>query len=141
MSPTIPPSVPDRDDLGRLLVLAAAEVEAIPWEPLRGLEGVTHKVLWQSGDVVIGLIRVEPGAVKPEHSHHGAHHHILITRGEATMLGRPLSAGAYLYIPPGVPHEVVDVGPDGCTFFYTYRPLELPTTDPRDHGGVVASPV
>lgn len=131
----------ERDDLGRVMVLAAEEVDRIPWEPLRDLEGVYSKALWQSGDVVIGLIRVEPGATKPAHRHHGAHHHILIVAGSATMLGRPLSAGAYVYVPPGVPHEVVDVGPDGCTFFYTYRPLEL---GPHPHDadlGAAVSPV
>jgi mannose-6-phosphate isomerase-like protein (cupin superfamily) len=126
MSPSLPPPAQGRDDLGHLILLAAADVAAMPWEPLRGLEGVHHKVVWQSGDTVLGFIRVDPGAVKPEHSHHGAHHHILITQGSATMLGRPFTAGAYLYIPPGTPHEVADVGPEGCTFFYTYRPVEIP---------------
>ena len=120
---SVPPTT-GRDDLGRLIVLAASDVDALGWEPLRDLSGVSQKVLWQSGDVVIGLIRVEPGAEKPAHTHHGAHHHILVTQGSATMLGRQLDAGSYAYIPPDTPHEVVDVGPDGCTFFYTYRPLE-----------------
>lgn len=104
MSPSLPPPARGRDDLGHLILLAGADVEAMPWEPLRGLVGVRHKVLWQSGDTVIGFIRVDSGAVKPEHTHHGAHHHILITQGSATMLGRPFTAGAYLYIPPGTPH-------------------------------------
>lgn len=144
MSPIIPETSEreERDDLGHLRVLAAADVAAMPWEALRGLDGVTHKVLWQSGDVVIGLIRVEPGRDKPAHTHHGAHHHMLITHGSATMLGRPLTAGAYVYVPPGVPHEVTDVGPDGVEFFYTHRPVEVPR-HPAGHeqGGVVTSPV
>ena len=115
-----------RDDLGRLLVLDAAEVSALPWEPLRDHVGVHAKTLWRSGDVAVGLIRVDPGAEKPAHVHYGAHHHILVVSGSVTMLGRPLQAGAYLYVPPGVEHEVTAVGPDGCTFFYTFRPLETP---------------
>ncbi|MEZ5115866.1 MAG: hypothetical protein R2737_06325 [Candidatus Nanopelagicales bacterium] len=118
----------DRDDLGRLIVLSGGEVDALDWEPLRGLPGVHHKVLWRSGDVVLGLIRVDAGAEKPAHSHHGAHHHILVTQGSCTMVGTPMDTGAYAYIPPGVEHEVTDVGPDGVTFFYTYRPLEVPAT-------------
>ncbi len=115
-----------RDDLGQIIVQSAAEVEQLPWRPLGDTPGVSHKVLWRSGDVVLGMIRLEPGAENPAHVHQGAHHHILITQGGATMLGRPLDAGSYVYVPPGTAHEVVDVGPQGCTFFYTYRPVELP---------------
>lgn len=126
-----------RDDLGKLLVHTAAEVDAMPWEPI-GAPGVAHKVLWQSGDVVIGLIRVEAGASKPEHVHHGAHHHIWITAGSADMVGQSVSQGAYVYIPPGVPHAVDSVGPDGVEFFYTYRPLEQgPAHEQEDWGNPV----
>lgn len=114
-----------RDDLGRLIVMTSDRIDTLPWEDLRGIDGVAHKVLWQSGDVVLGLIRVEAGHEKPEHVHHGAHHHILITQGECTMVGQALTEGAYVYIPPDVPHAVTEVGPQGCTFFYTYRPVEV----------------
>lgn len=115
-----------RDDLGKVLVLTAAQLDEMPWEELRGIDGATHKVLWQSGNVVIGLIRVEAGSTKPEHTHHGAHHHMFITHGSCVMLGQRVDAGSYVYVPPGVPHAVDDVGPEGVEFFYTYRPLELP---------------
>ena len=125
----------ERDDLGRLIVMSADRIEDMPWEDLRGLEGVAHKVLWQSGDVVLGLIRVEAGREKPEHVHHGAHHHILMTQGACTMVGEALTAGAYVYIPPDVPHAVTDVGAEGCTFFYTYRPVETRGHQlPEEHG-------
>lgn len=114
-----------RDDLGHLLIRTAAQIDEMPWEQI-GTAGVDHKVLWQSGDVVIGLIRVAAGAVKPEHVHLGAHHHIWVTSGSCRMVGRDVAAGSYVYIPPGVPHAVDNVGPQGCEFFYTYRPLEQP---------------
>ena len=113
-----------RDDRGTVRVLAAPDVEAMEWEPLPGSPGVGQKVLWQSGEVVIGLIRVEPGHERPAHEHFSAHHHIWIVSGSCTMLDRHVGAGAYVYVPPGVRHEVVDVGPEGCTYFYTHRPLE-----------------
>jgi quercetin dioxygenase-like cupin family protein len=116
-----------RDDLGRVLVRTAADLAAEPWEDLRGIPGATHKVLWQHDATVIGLIRVEPGRTKPEHTHHGAHHHMLITKGSCTMLGTHVEAGSYVYVPPGVAHAVDDVGPEGVEFFYTYRPLEIDT--------------
>lgn len=75
--------------------------------------------------MAIGLIRVDAGAEKAAHVHHGAHHHIWVVSGSATMLGEPLTAGSYVYIPPGVRHEVAAVGPEGVTFFYTYRPVEV----------------
>jgi quercetin dioxygenase-like cupin family protein len=131
-----------RDDLGHLIVLSAQEVDSTPWKPLGDTPGVTHKLLWRSGDVVLGLMRLEPGAENPAHVHQGAHHHILVTQGSATMIGRSLEAGSYVYVPPGIPHEVVDVGPQGCTFFYTYRPVEVPAQPASpldDEWGVVGA--
>lgn len=116
---------PVRDDLGRLMVLGASDVEALAWEPMEGQSGVFSKTLWRSGDVAIGLIRVDAGFEKAVHVHHGAHHHIWVVSGAATMVGEQVTAGAYVYIPPGVEHEVTHVGSDGVTFFYTYRPVEL----------------
>jgi quercetin dioxygenase-like cupin family protein len=114
-----------RDDLGHLILLASSEVDALPWKPLGNTPGVTHKVLWRSGDVVLGMFRLEPGAVNPAHVHQGAHHHFLVTAGTARIVDRELDAGSYAYIPPGVAHEVAAVGDDGATIFYTYRPLEV----------------
>lgn len=129
-----------RDDLGHLTIRTAEQIGATPWEPLPGADGVSHKVLWQSGDNVIGLIKVEAGVDKPEHTHHGAHHHIWITAGRCTMVGAELEAGSYIYIPPGTAHAVTGVGPDGCEFLYTYRSVEVPTESNPLAGGM-GSPV
>ncbi len=128
-----------RDDLGRVLVLTSAALAGQPWQDLRGIEGATHKVLWQSGATVIGLIRVEAGSSKPEHTHHGAHHHMLITHGSCVMLGQRVDEGSYVYVPPGVAHAVDDVGPEGVEFFYTYRPVEVtpPGDEPDEHAAWV----
>jgi len=128
-----------RDDLGKVLVRTAFQLADEPWEDLRGIEGATHKVLWQSGATVIGLIRVEAGRSKPAHTHHGAHHHMLITRGSCVMLGEKVGEGSYIYVPPGVAHAVDDVGPDGVEFFYTYRPVDVGPA--AEDGRVVAHPV
>ncbi len=116
-----------RDDLGHLILLSAGQVDDLPWKPLGDSQGVTHKVLWRSGDVVLGLFRLEPGAVEPSHVHQGAHHHFLVTSGTARIVDRELDAGSYAYIPPGVAHEVAAVGDEPVTIFYTYRPVEVPT--------------
>ncbi|MDZ7576839.1 MAG: cupin domain-containing protein [Candidatus Nanopelagicales bacterium] len=122
-----------RNDLGHVILATKADIDAMPWESRPEMPGVTHKVLWQAGDVVLGVMRVEHGAENPIHTHHGAHHHILILEGECTVLDKRVGPGSYIYIPPTVPHGATDVGPDGCTFFYTYRPLEhSPITGPLD---------
>jgi quercetin dioxygenase-like cupin family protein len=137
MSPS--PAAPGRNDLGRVIVATASQLDEQPWLELRGIEGVAHKVLWQAGDVSIGLIRVEAGNHKPEHVHHGAHHHMLVTRGSCVMLGQRVDAGSYVYVPPGVAHAVDDVGPEGVEFFYTYRPVEVGPAPDDDE--LVAHPV
>lgn len=111
-----------RDDLGRLIVATGSDIDGMEWEDV--LPGVRQKVLWRSGDTSLGLMKVDAGHENPEHAHHAAHHHILVLEGECTMLGKHVGPGSYVYIPPTVPHAVTEVGPDGCTFFYTYRPLE-----------------
>ena len=129
----------DRDDLGKLIAVSGQDIEAMPWETPPGATGVHRKTLWQSGDVTLGLMRVDEGHENPEHVHHAAHHHILILDGECSMVGRRLGPGSYVYIPPTVAHGVTDVGAGGCTFFFTYRPLEHDHQhSPLDseHGGV-----
>lgn len=130
----------NRDDLGTLIVASGPDIDAMDWEDVPDVPGVHRKTLWQSGDVVLGLMRVDEGHENPEHTHHAAHHHILVLEGESTMVGRRVGPGAYVYIPPSVAHAVTQVGTGGCTFFYTYRPLEQkPSPSPLDseHGGLV----
>lgn len=130
----------NRNDLGKLIAVSGEDIEAMPWEDDPTDAGVYRKTLWQSGNVVLGLMRVDEGSVNPEHVHHAAHHHILILEGQCNILGKQLGPGSYVYIPPTVPHGVTDVGPGGCVFFYTYRPMErIHTESPLDdeHGGLV----
>ncbi|MFN8126054.1 MAG: cupin domain-containing protein [Candidatus Nanopelagicales bacterium] len=119
----------ERNDLGHVIAATATDIDAMDWIADPDRPGVRHKVLWQSGATVLGLMEIAPGGVNPEHTHHGAHHHILILSGNCTMLGRDMDEGSYLYIPPGVPHEAANTGDAPCTFFYTYRPVEIPPAD------------
>ena len=118
-----------RDDAGALLVLDAEQVEAVAWQPLRDLDGVYHKVLWRSGEAAIGLMRVSAGKSEPRHVHYGAHHHIWVISGSGRIGGRAVSEGSYAYIPPGAEHGISDVAPDGCTVFYSYRPVGRPQSE------------
>ena len=90
------------------------------WQPLRGLAGVNHKVLWRTGEMVVGIVRVEPGAEEPGHAHHDASHHMYVLDGSARIGGQTAAAGAFAFVPSGVTHAITDVGPGGCTLLYTY---------------------
>ncbi|HEX6076518.1 MAG TPA: cupin domain-containing protein [Micromonosporaceae bacterium] len=108
--------------LDRVGVVDGSEIEDRPWEPLPALAGIERKLLWNSGRMNVGLIRVAPGAEEPGHVHHDADHHVHVLSGSARIAGKRVSAGAFVYVPAGVSHATTDVGPDGCTFFYTYVP-------------------
>lgn len=101
--------------------LGPRDVGALPWEPLRGMGDVRHKVLWRSGDSVAGLLRVEPGASEVGHTHTTAHHHAWVLEGSARVAGIPVEKGAYVHVPAGVRHAITDTGPDGCTLFYLFQ--------------------
>jgi uncharacterized RmlC-like cupin family protein len=105
-----------------LTVVGKASIDAQPWEPLRGLAGVNHKVLWRSGQMIVGIVRMEPGAQEPGHAHHDAHHHMYVLQGSARIGGQIVEAGGFAFVPAGVTHATTDVGAEGCTLFYTYLP-------------------
>jgi uncharacterized RmlC-like cupin family protein len=101
-------------------VVDRASIDSTPWQPLRGLAGVNHRVLWRMGDMIVGIVRLEPGAKEPGHGHHDADHHVYVLDGSARIGGRPVGAGSFAFVPAGVTHETSDVGPEGCTLLYTY---------------------
>jgi quercetin dioxygenase-like cupin family protein len=101
-------------------VLDRSSIEDKPWEPLRGLAGVRHKVLWRSGEMIVGIVRLEPGAEEPGHAHHDAVHHVYVLHGSARIGGQTVEAGGLAVVPAGIRHAITHVGADGCTLFYTY---------------------
>lgn len=115
--------------MGAPVVHTAADVEAMAWQQDPGRPGVAHKVLWQAPGTVIGLMRLDPGTRNPEHVHHDAHHHIWLVSGECDLLGRTVTAGAHVYVPPGTPHAEVNASAAPCVFFYTFRTLSDPQAD------------
>ena len=88
----------ERNDLGRVIVDSAADIDAIEWIANDATPGVRHKVLWQSGATVLGLMQIDGGAINPEHTHHAAHHHILILDGTCHMMGKDVGPGSYVYV-------------------------------------------
>lgn len=113
--------VPTDPALASLRVLDAAQIEAMPWEPVEHCPGVSMKVLWRFDDYVNALLRAEPGAAVAGRPHLAAHHHVWVVSGEASIGDRRLTAGSYLHVPPGVAHQL-EAGPAGCVLLQVHRP-------------------
>ncbi|MGC1211802.1 MAG: cupin domain-containing protein [Micromonospora sp.] len=114
-----------RQALDTVMTMRPTDVDAVPWQPVPGCPGVLAKDLWRSGDLHDALISYEPGAGTPGHPHAGAHHHIWVVSGSASIAGRHVTAGSYIHVPPGVAHPVADVGEMGCLLLQMHRPLPV----------------
>jgi quercetin dioxygenase-like cupin family protein len=68
------------------------------------------------------LIAYQPGANTPGPPHPGAEHHVWVIAGSASVAGRRVVAGSYVYVPPDTAHRIDDIGPEGCTLFQMHRP-------------------
>lgn len=101
-------------------VLSAEEIDALPQERLGELDEVRHRVLWQDGSSMAGLLRVGAGHCLGAHSHERHHHHMWIIEGHASILGRELGPGSYTHVPSGVSHDIDAIETEGCTVLYLY---------------------
>jgi ChrR Cupin-like domain len=106
-----------------LLTLSPTEIDQLPWRPVPHCPGVVAKDLWRSGDLHDALISYEPGTETPGRPHPGAHHHIWVISGSASIAGRRIAAGSYVYVPPGTAHPITDAGSDGCLLLQMHRPV------------------
>ena len=103
------------------VLLDARMIDAAEWEPLDAIgRGVSHKVLWRSGDSLSGVMRLEVGGHVEEHAHRQAHHHLWVLEGTVEVLGTPLSSGSYAHVPAGVVHSMVNHADRPSTFLYLY---------------------
>lgn len=101
------------------VIATAEQIAGMPRRAVRDLTGIHERVLWSSGVQVSGVMDFAPDATMPEHVHHDHSHHVWVLEGSVDVLGETLTRGAYVHVPPGVPHEVA-AGPDGCTLFYVF---------------------
>ncbi|MEC5142617.1 cupin domain-containing protein [Chitinophaga sp. 212800010-3] len=92
------------------------------WQPLieKGIhyEGISVISLLydnEKGRSTTILLRFEPGAAYPYHNH-PAGEQIYVLSGDVIVEGASLSAGDYLYTPPGFKHSVTTK--TGCTLFF-----------------------
>jgi quercetin dioxygenase-like cupin family protein len=116
---------PAADDT-QVTVLTHGDLHEIGWVPLHGAEGIENKILWrsESGDTIVGLMRLQPGAADAGHAHPGATQHAWIVEGHARVAGRDVGPGSYVFVPPGADHHTAAVGSQACTMFYVYQPFE-----------------
>jgi quercetin dioxygenase-like cupin family protein len=106
-------------------VLTADAISALPPVPLGGIEGVSHRVLWQSETSMAGVLTVAAGHRLGTHAHRLNHHHMWVIEGSAVILGKDVGPGSYVHIPGGVEHDIDATASQGCTVFYLYlRPGE-----------------
>lgn len=61
------------------------------------------------------LLKFEPGATYPYHHHPGGEE-VFVLEGDATIAGEKLTAGDYLYTPPGFKHAVTSE--KGCVLLF-----------------------
>jgi hypothetical protein len=104
-----------------LVTLDPAHITALAWQPVPGCAGVRAKELWRRGADVDALISYDHGGSTPGSPHPTADHHIWVVSGAATVAGRAVAAGSYVYVPPGVAHPVGDVAAGGCVLLQVHR--------------------
>jgi quercetin dioxygenase-like cupin family protein len=102
------------------VVLDAAGVAALELQPLGNLDGVRHRVLWQDGVSMAGVLTVDAGRNLGAHTHRENHHHIWVLQGRARILDTELDPGSYAHIPAGIEHDIDARGTEGCTVYYLY---------------------
>lgn len=105
-----------------LMVLGPGEIDRLPWRPVPDCPGVRVADLLRFDDAHDALISYQPGASTPGHPHTGAHHHIWVVSGSASVAGRRVVAGSFVYVPSGTAHPIDEVGPEGCTLLQMHRP-------------------
>ncbi len=99
-----------------------AATRSMAWMPLTE-EGVDTRGIYikplrrdeHTGRAPSFLLKFEPGAQYPCHNH-PAGEELLVLEGSCTIEGVELSAGDYLYTPPGFRHSVRSEM--GCTLFF-----------------------
>lgn len=102
-------------------ILSAGDVaKRIAEHGVKTADGTRRTILWEHDGSTAGVLELPAGAVLGEHEHIGHLHHVWVIHGHARVQGQPLGAGAYWFVPPGRPHTLEAISPDGCQLFYVY---------------------
>ena len=109
---THPPSYPHTQSPLHLpdLWSLANRADTLPWQPCR--PGVDiHRLYGDSTGPSAALLRYQPGAQVPRHTHTG-YEHIFVLAGSQRDLHQTYPAGSFVINPPGTDHAVASDG--GC---------------------------
>jgi mannose-6-phosphate isomerase-like protein (cupin superfamily) len=102
--------------------LKLVPAEAQDWRRLP-LPGVSLALLRDHAGERTLLLRMEPGARHPRHLH-PAGEQLYVLEGDVDIDGQRLTAGDFLYTPPGASHAVASV--NGCLMFIVVpQPIEI----------------
>lgn len=102
-----------------LFLVPRKRVSELPWEPLPGTNGVEHRVLYEDGNTVAGLLRLHGGAGELTHLHLHGEHHLWVLDGDVTIDDTNLPADSYLHVPSRLTHRIADTG-GGSLLFYVF---------------------
>lgn len=110
------------EDLGGISVIRGGGEER-GWNGIRYMQGMSAKNVGSAG-LSINVATVPPGAVAYAHIHDGFEVMLFILRGRVRhTFGEGLAqevineAGDFIYIRPGVPHEVFNIGDEPLVAF------------------------
>lgn len=92
-----------------------------PWQPSTFASGMLVKNIAVAGEFEMQLVRMEPGAKIPPHTHE-LPEFIYVLEGELHVAGKALTAGSVSIAAPGSEHLDVH-STTGCTFVLVDRPL------------------
>jgi anti-sigma factor ChrR (cupin superfamily) len=93
----------------------------LPWQPSTFANGLFVKDIAIAGGLEMQLVRMEPGAQIPPHTH-DLPEFIYVLEGELQLAGQTLSSGWVSIAAPGSQHSDVH-SVNGCTFILVDRPL------------------
>lgn len=101
--------------------LFSLSCDGLPWQPSTLASGILVKNLAVAGGLEMQLVRMEPGARIPPHTH-ALPEFIYVLEGELHVAGKDLTAGCVSIAAPGSEHLDVH-STTGCTFALVDRPL------------------
>lgn len=93
----------------------------LAWQPSTFAKGLFVKDVAVAGGLEMQLVRMEPGASIPRHTHE-LPEFIYVLEGELQLAGRTLTRGWASIAAPGSEHLDVH-STDGCTFLLVDRPV------------------
>ncbi len=101
--------------------LLSVRCDDLPWQASTLTAGLSVKNVAVAGGLELQLVRMEPGARIPPHTHE-LPEFIYVLEGELELAGQTLTAGCASIAAPGSQH--IDVhSTRGCTFVLVDRPL------------------